>query len=153
MKVTLNKFKNKPACAITAALSVLISSTAYSAERVKHVIDIPEDVKTTSGKTAPQPYRPVADVTPELAQIVVYYPEGSVPATIYVDRELQSVLLPGQFTVLCAAPARVESGSTITLLIRGNKILCNSSMPRVRKPILFRLIRYVRKYGGPGRAF
>ncbi|HBH7064052.1 TPA: OmpA family protein [Enterobacter cloacae] len=105
MKVTLNKFKKiNLACAITAALSVLISSTAYSAERVKHVIDIPADVKTASGKTAPQPYRPVADVTPEQAQIVVYYPEGSVPATIYVDRELQSVLLPGQFTVLCAAP-------------------------------------------------
>lgn len=105
MKVTLNKFKKiNLACAITAALSVLISSTAYSAERVKHVIDIPADVKTASGKTAPQPYRPVADVTPEQAQIVVYYPEGSVPATIYVDRELQSALLPGQFTVLCAAP-------------------------------------------------
>ena len=54
MKVTLNKFKKiNLACAITAALSVLISSTAYSAERVKHVIDIPADVKTASGKTAP----------------------------------------------------------------------------------------------------
>ena len=89
MKVTLNKFKKiNLACAITAALSVFISSAALSAERVKHVIDIPAETKPVSKKAAPQPYRPVADVTPELAQIVVYYPEGSVPATIYVDREL-----------------------------------------------------------------
>lgn len=49
-------------------------------------------------------YRPVAKVVPELAQIVFYYPQGNIPATINVDRELQSALLPGEFTVFCVAP-------------------------------------------------
>lgn len=51
-----------------------------------------------------QDYRPVAKVVPELAQVVFYYPEGNIPATINVDRELQSALLPGEFTVFCVAP-------------------------------------------------
>ncbi len=51
-----------------------------------------------------QTYRPVAKVVPELAQIVFYYPQGNLPATINVDRELQSALLPGEFTVFCVAP-------------------------------------------------
>jgi OOP family OmpA-OmpF porin len=46
----------------------------------------------------------VAKVVPELAQIVFYYPQGNLPATINVDRELQSALLPGEFTVFCVAP-------------------------------------------------
>lgn len=49
-------------------------------------------------------YRPVAKVVPELAQVVFYYPQGNLPATINVDRELQSALLPGEFTVFCVAP-------------------------------------------------
>lgn len=51
-----------------------------------------------------EPYRPVAAVVPEQAQVVMYYPQGSVPATVYVDRELQSALLPGEFTVFCVTP-------------------------------------------------
>ncbi|PVZ86201.1 OmpA family protein [Serratia sp. S1B] len=49
-------------------------------------------------------YRPVADVVPELAQVVFYYPQGKLPATVYVDRQLQSVLLPGEYTTFCVAP-------------------------------------------------
>lgn len=49
-------------------------------------------------------YRSVAKVVPEMAQIVFYYPQGNIPATINVDRELQSALLPGEFTVFCVAP-------------------------------------------------
>lgn len=33
-----------------------------------------------------------------------YYPQGNIPATINVDRELQSALLPGEFTVFCVTP-------------------------------------------------
>lgn len=51
-----------------------------------------------------EPYRPVAAVVPEQAQVVMYYPQGSVPAAVYVDRELQSALLPGEFTVFCVTP-------------------------------------------------
>lgn len=60
-------------------------------------------VSAAKGNVA-QNYRPVAKVVPELAQIVFYYPQGNVPATINVDRELQSALLPGEFTVFCVAP-------------------------------------------------
>lgn len=49
-------------------------------------------------------YRPVADVASNLAQVVFYYPQGDLPAAIYVDRELQSALLPGEFSVFCVAP-------------------------------------------------
>ncbi|WP_156294214.1 OmpA family protein [Serratia oryzae] len=49
-------------------------------------------------------YRPVADVVSELAQVVFYYPQGELPAAIYVDRELQSALKPGEFSVFCVAP-------------------------------------------------
>ncbi|TQI82255.1 OOP family OmpA-OmpF porin [Serratia fonticola] len=56
------------------------------------------------GADGGQAYRPVAKVVPELAQIVFYYPQGNIPATINVDRELQSALLPGEFTVFCVDP-------------------------------------------------
>lgn len=51
-----------------------------------------------------EPYRPVPTVVPEQVQVVMYYPQGTVPATVYVDRELQSALLPGEFTVFCVTP-------------------------------------------------
>lgn len=117
-----------------------MANPAYSAEKVEKAIDLPVVIKPAPKNTAPQPYRPVAGVTPELAQVVVYYPQGTVPATVYVDRELQSVLLRGQFTVLCAAPGAhtVESGSTTSRPIRANKTRSSSSIPKVLKPILFR---------------
>jgi OOP family OmpA-OmpF porin len=49
-------------------------------------------------------YQPVADVVSALAQVVFYYPQGELPAAIYVDRELQSALLPGEFSVFCVVP-------------------------------------------------
>lgn len=105
MKITPRNFKKiNLAFCVAAALSAFMANPAYSAEKVEKAIDLPVVIKPTPKNTAPQPYRPVAGVTPELAQVIVYYPQGTVPAAVYVDRELQSVLLPGQFTVLCAAP-------------------------------------------------
>lgn len=57
-----------------------------------------------SGSNNPNAYLPVASVVPSLSQVVFYYPQGNGPATIYVDSELQSALLPGEFTVFCVAP-------------------------------------------------
>ncbi|MGL5525162.1 MAG: OmpA family protein [Aeromonas veronii] len=49
-------------------------------------------------------YKRVGNPVPELAQVVVFYPHGSTAAAgIYIDRELQSALLPGEFTVMCLA--------------------------------------------------
>lgn len=48
-------------------------------------------------------YKRVANPVPELAQVVVFYPHGGKVADIYVDREFQSALLPGEFTVMCIA--------------------------------------------------
>ncbi|MEQ4529925.1 MAG: OmpA family protein [Mixta sp.] len=76
----------------------------YSEEDVDSVLSAPVSVSPAHKNIATKPYRPVAAVSPELAQVVVYYPQGSIPATVYVDRELQSVLLPGEFTVFCVAP-------------------------------------------------
>ncbi len=54
MKVTLNKFKNNKrrfgVCDYCRAQHIDIQHCIFSPERVKHVIDIPEDVKTTSGR-------------------------------------------------------------------------------------------------------
>ena len=105
MKITPRNFKKiNLAFCVAAALSAFMANPAYSAEKVEKAIDLPVVIKPTPKNTAPQPYRPVAGVTPELAQVVVYYSQGTAPAAVYVDRELQSVLLPGQFTVMCAAP-------------------------------------------------
>jgi len=70
-----------------------------------------------------QGYRPVARVVPELAQIVFFYPKGEIPATIYVDRELQSALMPGEFTVFCVAPGphAIESYFNDKPLYEGKK--------------------------------
>ncbi|KEY57389.1 OmpA family protein [Serratia sp. DD3] len=60
--------------------------------------------QTAGSGTIANGYRPVGEVVPELSQIVFYYPEGKLPATVYVDRQLQSVLLPGEYTVFCVVP-------------------------------------------------
>jgi OOP family OmpA-OmpF porin len=107
MKVTRHKFK-KINLALCMALGLSVFSACaeptYSEENVDSVLSTPVPVNPTYKRTATEPYRPVAAVVPEQAQVVVYYPQGNIPATVYVDRELQSVLLPGEFTVFCVAP-------------------------------------------------
>ncbi|OKP24733.1 MULTISPECIES: OmpA family protein [Serratia] len=95
MKAIRNGFKHVNIAVFTLAAG-LFSFTAL-AESVNNV----EPFADTSGTNG---YRPVAKVVPELAQIVFYYPQGNLPATINVDRELQSALLPGEFSVFCVAP-------------------------------------------------
>ncbi|MGL6013376.1 MAG: OmpA family protein [Shewanella oncorhynchi] len=95
MKAIRNGFKHVNIAAFTLAAG-LFSLTAL-AESVKNVQPF-ADTRGANG------YRPVAKVVPELAQIVFYYPQGNLPATINVDRELQSALLPGEFSIFCVAP-------------------------------------------------
>lgn len=95
MKAVRNGFKNINIAVLTLAAG-LFSVTAL-AESV-HNNPLSADSSVANG------YRPVAKVVPELAQVVFYYPQGTLPATINVDRELQSALLPGEFTVFCVAP-------------------------------------------------
>lgn len=107
MKAIRHYFKkfNLMLC-VAAGLSVFSAGAEppYSEENVDSVLSAPVPVSPVHKSSAIEPYRPVAAVTPELAQVVVYYPKGTIPATVYVDRELQSVLLPGEFTVFCVAP-------------------------------------------------
>lgn len=95
MKAVRNRFKYINIAVLTLAAG-LCSFTAVAESVYNNQLSA-----DTSGANA---YRPVAKVVPELAQIVFYYPQGNLPATINVDRELQSALLPGEFTVFCVAP-------------------------------------------------
>lgn len=50
-------------------------------------------------------YYSVAQVVPDQAQLVYYYPAGveAGPLNVYVDKEFHTALLPGEFTTLCVA--------------------------------------------------
>lgn len=95
MKAVRNGFKYVNTAVLTLVVG-LCSFTAFAESIYNNQRSA--DTSVTNG------YRPVAKVVPELAQVVFYYPQGNLPATINVDRELQSVLLPGEFTVFCVAP-------------------------------------------------
>ncbi|AHG18899.1 membrane protein [Chania multitudinisentens RB-25] len=105
MKAVRNGFKYVNIAVLTLAAG-LFSFTAFAESLYNN-----QQKESLSGAgvlsanaSAANTYRPVAKVVPELAQIVFYYPQGNHPATINVDRELQSALLPGEFTVFCVAP-------------------------------------------------
>jgi OOP family OmpA-OmpF porin len=107
MKATHHYFKKfNLALCVAAGLSMFSAGAepTSSEENMDTVLSASVPVSPAHKIAATKPYRPVAAVSSELAQVVVYYPQGSIPATVYVDRELQSVLLPGEFTVFCVAP-------------------------------------------------
>lgn len=90
---------------IAGALVLAFSALSVNALAETAGINDNSDALSDNGTgDVTQSYRPVAKVVPELAQIVFYYPQGNMPATINVDRELQSALLPGEFTLFCVAP-------------------------------------------------
>ncbi|KNC90692.1 membrane protein [Trabulsiella odontotermitis] len=79
-----------------------MKATCFSLNKFKLILCAVAGLSAAAASA--EPYRPVAAVVPEQAQVVMYYPQGSVPAAVYVDRELQSALLPGEFTVFCVTP-------------------------------------------------
>lgn len=88
--------------------SVNISLLVWAMGLVSGTALAEQDVEASWGADSPAAhtlaYRPVAHVVPDLTQVVFYYPEGTLPASLYVDGELQSALLPGEFSVFCVAP-------------------------------------------------
>ncbi|MBW7981721.1 OmpA family protein [Enterobacillus tribolii] len=101
MKATRQTFKH-----IRLALCVAVGLSAFAAQAEPEFLqeNALSSQSATRGGAATVPYSPVATVVPAMAQVVMYYPEGREPAAVYVDRELQSALLPGEFTVFCVAP-------------------------------------------------
>lgn len=87
---------------VKVSLIALVAGVfSFGAMAEQHPARVGSDVAHSFGADQ---YRPVADVTADLAQVVFYYPQGELPAAIYVDRELQSALLPGEFSVFCVKP-------------------------------------------------
>lgn len=105
MKAVRNGF-NYANIAVLTLVAGLCSFSAFAESTYNNQHqDILSGAETSTVNTSvANGYRPVAKVVPELAQVVFYYPQGNLPATINVDRELQSALLPGEFTVFCVAP-------------------------------------------------
>ncbi|MDE7590817.1 OmpA family protein [Enterobacter bugandensis] len=106
MKSVRNGFKVFFTSALVTALTALpVNALAKNEYQNEHrVVQANSNVLHNKTRDNSDYYIPVGKVVPTLAQIVFYYPKGSVPATINVDRELQSALLPGEFTVFCVAP-------------------------------------------------
>ena len=107
MKIARHNFRKFTlALCVAAGLSSFAAHAElqYAQEGADNALDSYASAPAARSGAATVPYRPVATVVPELAQVVMYYPQGNVPATVYVDRELQSALLPGEFTVFCVAP-------------------------------------------------
>ncbi|WP_431223584.1 OmpA family protein [Serratia sp. L9] len=106
MKLVLHGVKTLIAGAFVLASGALSVNAFAETSDINNNFDMSSEQSGQTaviGEGAPI-YRPVAKPVPELAQIVFYYPQGNIPATINVDRELQSALLPGEFTVFCVAP-------------------------------------------------
>ncbi len=106
MKLVCHGVKKLIVGIFALAFGALPLNALAEAESINDNFDLPlsGSASVATAGNAIQNYRPVAKVVPELAQIVFYYPQGNLPATINVDRELQSALLPGEFTVFCVAP-------------------------------------------------
>lgn len=106
MKLVRHGVNTLIASAFVLASGALSINAFAETSGINDNFDMPSDQNAQASvidEGAPA-YRPVAKPVPELAQIVFYYPQGNIPATINVDRELQSALLPGEFTVFCVAP-------------------------------------------------
>ncbi|OMQ19993.1 OmpA family protein [Serratia oryzae] len=105
MKAVRNRFNYANIAVLTLAAGVFSFSALAESTYNNQNQGILSGAETgTVSTSAANAYRPVAKVVPELAQVVFYYPQGNQPATINVDSELQSALLPGEFTVFCVAP-------------------------------------------------
>lgn len=106
MEFVHNRVKSVNISLIALAFGLFSFTAMAQQEYVSSVTDtsLVSGSSTNSVRDSSANYRPVANVAPELAQVVFYYPQGELPATVYVDRELQSALLPGEFSVFCVAP-------------------------------------------------